>query len=338
MVNPQLAEYIKQQIQLGVPKEAIKSTLVTSGWPEADVNEALGPSSAQPAVSQPAAAPMAAASVSSPAISSAAKPAISAPTAVTGGSSPVTRDIFKPKNEPVFGVKPMANAKPETKTDVKPFESKIQPMTSSDPNVFIAPDAASYSSRSSRSWILPGVLGVLFVVSAGAAAYFFLQTQGLKGEGGILPSPDGGSDQQVSALTSERDQLQGQIAALTDENKDLAAQLAIFATPAGATTTAFTLSGTLSGGDKVSYVLTTARSVAFSVKNSKDAKVIAALKPVVGRTVELSGTYTPGSKDLTVTAVNGTPVNPPAPPAGTSTTTTPAAPTSTPPAATTTTP
>ena len=334
MVNPQLAEYIKQQIQLGVPKEAIKSTLVTSGWPEADVNEALGPSSAQPAVSQPAAAPMAAASVSSPAISSAAKPAISAPTAVTGGSSPVTRDIFKPKNEPVFGVKPMANAKPETKTDVKPFESKIQSMTSSDPNVFIAPDAASYSSRSSRSWILPGVLGVLFVVSAGAAAYFFLQTQGLKGEGGILPSPDGGSDQQVSALTSERDQLQGQIAALTDENKDLAAQLAIFATPAGATTTAFTLSGTLSGGDKVSYVLTTARSVAFSVKNSKDAKVIAALKPVVGRTVELSGTYTPGSKDLTVTAVNGTPVNPPAPPAGTSTTT-PAGATSTPPATTT---
>src|SRR3989338_2639570 len=79
MVNPQLAEYIKQQIQLGVPKEAIKSTLVTSGWPEADVNEALGPSSAQPAVSQPAAAPMAAASVSSPAISSAAQPALSAP-------------------------------------------------------------------------------------------------------------------------------------------------------------------------------------------------------------------------------------------------------------------
>ena len=331
MVNPQLAEYVKQQIQLGVPKEAIKSTLVTSGWPEADVNEALGPSSAQPVVSQP----VAAASISSPAISSIAKPAIGAPAAVASGPSPVTRDIFKPKNEPVFGIKPVANAKPEAKTDAKPFESKIQPMTSSDPNVFIAPDAASYSSRSSRSWVLPGILGVLFVVSAGAAAYFFLQTQGLEVEGGILPSPDGGSDQQVSALTSERDQLRGQITALTDENNDLAAQLAIFATPAGATTTVFTLSGTLSGGDKVPYVLTTARSVAFSVKNSKDAKVIAALKPVVGRTVELSGTYTPGSKDLTVTAVDGTPVNPPAPPAGTSTTT-PAGATSTPPATTTT--
>src|SRR3989338_9770767 len=101
MVNPQLAEYVKQQIQLGVPKEAIKSTLVTSGWPEADVNEALGPSSAQP---------VAAASISSPAISSIAKPAIGAPAAVASGPSPVTRDIFKPKNEPVLGLKTEENA------------------------------------------------------------------------------------------------------------------------------------------------------------------------------------------------------------------------------------
>ncbi len=41
MANPQLLEYIKQQMQLGVPKEQIKSACTSSGWQMKDIDEAI---------------------------------------------------------------------------------------------------------------------------------------------------------------------------------------------------------------------------------------------------------------------------------------------------------
>ena len=41
MVNQQLLDYIKQQIQQGVSREQIKSSLMTNGWQSADVEEAF---------------------------------------------------------------------------------------------------------------------------------------------------------------------------------------------------------------------------------------------------------------------------------------------------------
>ncbi len=49
MVNQQLSDYIRQQLQQGKGKDEIKNELLGVGWPEADVNQALGISgSSQP--------------------------------------------------------------------------------------------------------------------------------------------------------------------------------------------------------------------------------------------------------------------------------------------------
>lgn len=42
MPNPQLSDYVRQQIQQGKSKDEIKSELLGAGWQEADINQALG--------------------------------------------------------------------------------------------------------------------------------------------------------------------------------------------------------------------------------------------------------------------------------------------------------
>lgn len=41
MVNPQLLQYIKQQLQQGMSQEQIKSTCISSGWQAKDIQEAF---------------------------------------------------------------------------------------------------------------------------------------------------------------------------------------------------------------------------------------------------------------------------------------------------------
>ena len=41
MINQQILDYIKQQLQQGVSREQIKSSLITNGWSENDINEAF---------------------------------------------------------------------------------------------------------------------------------------------------------------------------------------------------------------------------------------------------------------------------------------------------------
>ena len=41
MINQQILDYIKQQLQQGVSREQIKSSLMTNGWSESDINEAF---------------------------------------------------------------------------------------------------------------------------------------------------------------------------------------------------------------------------------------------------------------------------------------------------------
>src|SRR3989338_8991438 len=47
MVNQQILDYIKQQLQQGVSKETISSNLLSQGWQQQDVNEAFSQSSGQ---------------------------------------------------------------------------------------------------------------------------------------------------------------------------------------------------------------------------------------------------------------------------------------------------
>ena len=55
MQNQQLVDYIKQQLQGGVAKDAVKKALLEAGWPEADVAESM--QAAAPAAPATAVAP-----------------------------------------------------------------------------------------------------------------------------------------------------------------------------------------------------------------------------------------------------------------------------------------
>src|SRR6266481_5047975 len=41
MVQQQLIEYISSQVKLGVTKDALKSSLITAGWAQADVDDTM---------------------------------------------------------------------------------------------------------------------------------------------------------------------------------------------------------------------------------------------------------------------------------------------------------
>ena len=41
MINQELLDYVKQQLQQGVSKEQIKGSLMGNGWQESDINEAF---------------------------------------------------------------------------------------------------------------------------------------------------------------------------------------------------------------------------------------------------------------------------------------------------------
>ena len=47
MINQQILDYIKQQLQQGIPKETISSNLLSQGWLQQDVNEAFSQATAQ---------------------------------------------------------------------------------------------------------------------------------------------------------------------------------------------------------------------------------------------------------------------------------------------------
>ncbi len=48
MINQQILDYIKQQLQQGISREQIKSSLMSNGWQESDINEAFGTISNNP--------------------------------------------------------------------------------------------------------------------------------------------------------------------------------------------------------------------------------------------------------------------------------------------------
>lgn len=160
------------------------------------------------------------------------------------------------------------------------------------------------------------------------------------------------SGQAVQPQPQNTNQDQAALTALQDQNNDLNSQLSLFlplkittssvpgATPSSTPTivtavTPVTLKGilTYSGATstpKNTYILTTSKGIMVTVKNSKDTKADAALKPLIGTQVQLTGIQTAGLREITVTEVNGapltTPVAPVAPAAPPVSTTTPVAP------------
>jgi cell division protein FtsL len=164
---------------------------------------------------------------------------------------------------------------------------------------------------------------VVILLLAGLSVFLYTQNASLSAKianltvsTGGAPAPASDLQGQLQTLTASQATLQGQVNDLTAVNNDLKAQLSFFAAPSG--TPAVAASGTVagmlavSGVAKPTYSVRTQYDAVVFVKNSGDAKVAAALKPLVGSSVTLTGSYVPGSDTFTVVSVNGNPVNPPA--------------------------
>ncbi len=285
-INQQLKDYISQQTKLGVSKDAIKSSLLEAGWNEGDVIQAIAEAesgtrtTASLTPAQPFSKPV--------------EPAAKSPT-----TSFVTSDIFKAKNEPVFQSavtdKPSVSNSSETKPQII---------------------SASMKDKLSGVGKLPTIiLGILSVALLGGNIYFFMQNGNLNSKLVTLSVPNGNDSPQlqtqIDSLTNDKKTLTDQIDSFNKTIADLSNQISIFipAVTSSIVSVPFEVSGTLGGGGKLPYSLTTSKNIVLSVKNSKDTDVEASLKQFVGMQTKLSGTHQPGSISLTVVNVNDQPVN-----------------------------
>lgn len=313
MANQQLLDYVRQQLQLNVPQDEVKTTLLNTGWPEEDINEALkesnGPakpaSPVQPTVSditniQPASTPVqsAPAGVASPATGATPK---SEP-AIQKKASLVTSEVFQAKDEPVF----------------EPSKDKFfNPVSAGG---VIGPVKPSH-----KNLIIISSLGLLILIFAGLFVWMTFknsklqsqlssmsgaaQVQNQNTEGASASSTDE-QKKQIEVLTQEKDNLQNQ---LTEANKkmsyfNLELSFLVAPDPKAPTSTTLNRSFSISGlvsEKKGAYYLTTEHGVVLSVKNSKDKNLITALKPLVGTSVDISGTYNIGSAVVSVASVSG---------------------------------
>lgn len=320
--NQELKNYITEQTKLGVSKDTIKSALLSAGWKEDDISQAVAEASldAQGAVASKPYSPIQPVQEVKPSqptqpiqsiqqtqpvqqakpvdISRTFKPAgvsVSSSPAVKSPVSFVTSDIFQPKGESVFQSPSAKSQTASASTDVKPQTISMQ---------------QSGKSSGKGGKILPITLGVLSLALLGGDVYFFLQNGDLNSKLSSLGSGKTSSDSQITSLSAEKNNLTQQIDSLNKTVADLNNQLAIFAVPADSSSTpvSFSITGTLSGGGKLAYSLTTNKNITLSIKNSKDADVETVLRPLVGGQVSLAGTHQPGSNQLTVETVNGQPV------------------------------
>jgi hypothetical protein len=295
MIQDQLVEYINSQMKTGVSRDTIKSTLITAGWQATDVEDTLAKvestSSSQPITAMPSS--LGASPVST---SAAAKP---------GPQTIKMSDLISTSDPATVSTasKVFATSGP------KPIEAK--------------PGATSYSAKdfspspktSHGALIVEIVLGVLVVTIGAFAGYLYFQNNTLGSQVAKLNSQSSGNSSQLATLqqnvAASTTAWTAQLATANGQNKELQTELSFYAVPAGnsgTATSSATLSGMITGGDKVPYLITATYGAKIYISNSKAANVIAALQPLEASstTATFTGTYLPGADSLTLTAVNGT--------------------------------
>src|SRR3989344_4397849 len=125
MANQQLRDYISEQLHVGVPKDAIRSALLESGWKETDVTEAMNletggavPQTQPSAMAQPKATVSQSAQSAQPASSvqpamAVAKPAQSFPSAQPAAALP--------QSQPVTSAQPTITVSKPTQSSAPSF-------------------------------------------------------------------------------------------------------------------------------------------------------------------------------------------------------------------------
>jgi hypothetical protein len=354
MVQNQLVDYIGTQMKAGISREAIKSALVGVGWQAADVEDSLKKveNDAKPAGSWPVAAVSPAVTVNPATTPAQVRFPQNGPVA----TNPASRTSFSPMDLVNSGAAKPAATAPSTQAKTP----ATQPIKMSDFMGGTTPVASTMAGKFEKiASVAPGNVaakpvthkgerismaaeGIGLIALAALTIYLYSQNSILSSKVGAVNTASTGVSAQLSTLqgqvqtlTGNNGTLQSQATDLTAQVSDLTTQLSFFAALTGApTTTPATLAGTVttSVNTKGVYAIKTQYGAVIFVKNSSDPKVAAILKPLVGTSATLAGSYLPGSDALTVATVNGNPVNPPAPtPVATPTPATPpAAATSTP--------
>ena len=295
MVQDQLIDYISSQIKLGTSRDAIKAALLGAGWAAADVDDSFKKFEG----ASPAAKPMQPAqpvAVSSPAT----KPVSSGPQVIR------MSDLVSASDGPV------ATISREQKPAVKMAAMGAVKPAAAAQEFSAAHSVGSSSKKPLLTWI---VAGVLIVGLGGLTGYFYMQSASLSGQVSTLGGQSSNVEAevtslsaQVSALTASGTAMGTQLSGLTQANQELMTELSFYVAPPGSapTSTKVSINGSLSVTAGKMYILTGSYGGKVVVANSKDAKVIAVLAPLVGSSTQLGGTYMPGTDMMTVTSVGGT--------------------------------
>ncbi|MEK7608816.1 MAG: hypothetical protein AAB495_04525 [Patescibacteria group bacterium] len=161
------------------------------------------------------------------------------------------------------------------------------------------------------------ILSVVILVLIGAGVFLYFTMSGKLEEvlsaKGSADAALSGASSQIAQLNKANEDLKTQLVAIQKSEADAKYVLSFFfALPqvgAGTSTPPqelqATVRGALSGGGKSLYTIATDLGFRAIVKNSKTEKVDAALKPLVGASVEVSGVHLDGMNEITVKAVNG---------------------------------
>jgi hypothetical protein len=314
MIQDQLVEYISSQIKLGVSRDAIKTALVGAGWKMEDVDDTLkqidGGSAVAPA--QPMAAVSQSTQSNTPLSKTASPFASFSPSDIVGETKSVQPQV-----------KPQVQPKPITMNDFVsgPAQDLAKPFLNKKAD---AADGMGARPRKSKGDMVAIVVeAVIMIALAGLSGYLYFQNKnldvkisGLNGQGTDVATQLANLNGQVQTFSNDNASLTTQVASLTAANMDLQTNLSFFtafpmtvsggssSTTSAATTTVM-INGTVSGGGKALYAITTLYGTKVLVKNSSDASVTAEFAPLVGTMVQATGDHTPGSPNLTVTAVNG---------------------------------
>ena len=342
MVQESIVDYINAQTKLGVSRDTIKATLTGAGWVAADVEDTFkkieSANMAQPASSvsaSPTTSPMA-----KPVESIiASKPAASAVSAVSPAASPTIKmsDLVSSTSSAPASKSPLTGPS----VAAKPLAMNMPVEKSS--NSYQASAYPAAKSHGSRGALIVNIILIVLVIGAGGlAGFLYMQNNSLNAQLGTLNGQSSGVNSQLSALQSQvaasSTALTAQVSALTAETQELRNELSVYAVPSSTTpgvSSTLAVSGTVSGGGKALYAITTTYGAKIYIANSKATSVIAAFipfmaiaAPSVGTTTasstasttapatpaapaapvvgQFSGTYIPGLDSMTLTAVNGT--------------------------------
>ena len=223
----------------------------------------------------------------------------------------------KPEVKPFPEPKKEEKKPPEVKAEIKSAKVDSTSSPREEMPAKLGELGAVKPSRFNLKLVVIIVLGIFTLGFAGAGAWLYLENQDLTTRIASLEGSAGTSEARVTELQAQVTGLQSKASDLEAESKSAAFELSFFVVPTGVTpgssSTFSDLGGTLGGGGTVLYSFTTARGTALTIRNSKEANVDAALKPLLGTVFAISGAYTPGSRMVTITAVKGAPIEAPAP-------------------------